>query len=165
MTKRFCFLFLILFLVFGPHATLKGQASLPLPRMASLKASEVNIRVGPGRQYPIAWTLFCLGLPVKIIAEFDTWRQILDPLGSKGWIHQSMLSGRKTLLVLKPTFLYSHASLEAGKVARLDKGVILDIRDIQKTGQSQNWYSVKIKAYKGFVCAKDCWPSTWIPSP
>jgi SH3-like domain-containing protein len=161
MTKNPRFLLFCVLFVLGFSPPLEGKPSLPLPRMASLKASEVNLRVGPGRQYPIIWTLLCLGLPVEITSEFDTWRQIRDPFGSKGWIHQSMLAGRKTLFVLKTIFLYSHPQKNARKIARLGKGLILDLRDSLRSSDSQDWYSVKIKTYKGFVRAKDCWPSQW----
>ena len=38
-------------------------SGLPLPRFASLKADEVNVRTGPGPRYPIEWILKRKGMP------------------------------------------------------------------------------------------------------
>eukprot|EP01039_Chlorochromonas_danica_P014165 gene14165-16492_t len=67
---------------------------------ASLRANAVNLHVGPGNNYPIDWLYIRQGMPVEIIAEFDTWRQIRDWQGTQGWVHKSLLSGRRTIWVL-----------------------------------------------------------------
>ena len=63
------------------------STGLPLPRFVSLAADRVNVRFGPGRQYPVNWMFARKGLPVEIVAEFDTWRKIRDYDGEEGWIH------------------------------------------------------------------------------
>lgn len=74
-----------------------GSASgLPLPRFVTVGAAPVNVRVGPGTNYPIAWTFLKPRMPVEVIEEFDTWRQIRDVEGDTGWVHQSLLSGDRT---------------------------------------------------------------------
>ncbi len=80
-------------------STASAQTGLPVPRFASLASSEVNVRVGPGKRYPIAWTFTRAGWPVEIIAEYEFWRQIRDIEGATGWIHKSLLSGRRTILI------------------------------------------------------------------
>ncbi len=45
-----------------------------LPRFASLRAGEVNVRTGPGVRYPVEWVFVYRHLPVEIVAEFVTWR-------------------------------------------------------------------------------------------
>ena len=76
------------------------STGLPLPRFVSLAAERVNVRFGPGRQYPVSWMFARKGLPVEIIAEFDTWRKIRDYDGEEGWIHSSLLSSRRTIMVI-----------------------------------------------------------------
>ena len=75
------------------------STGLPLPRFVSLAADRVNVRFGPGKQYPVNWVFARKGLPVEIIAEFDTWRKIRDYDGEEGWIHSSLLSSRRTIMV------------------------------------------------------------------
>ena len=92
-----------LILVFYATSSLaisKGTG-LALPRFVSLRADEVNLRTGPGVQYPVDWVYLRQHLPVQIIAEFDTWRKIRDWQGTQGWVHQSMVSGCVLLLLLE----------------------------------------------------------------
>ena len=70
-----------------------------LPRFASLRANEVNVRTGPGVRYPVEWVFVYRHMPVEIVAEFDTWRKVRDWQGTEGWVHRSMLSGRRTAIV------------------------------------------------------------------
>ena len=72
-----------------------AQDHLPLPRFASLDSNEVNLRAGPGTDYPILWVYQRKGLPVEIIQEFDTWRRIRDRDGTVGWVQQNQLSGKR----------------------------------------------------------------------
>lgn len=76
-----------------------GPSGLPLPRFVSTRSAPINVRVGPGTKYDIAWIFKKAGLPVEIIQEYDTWRKIRYADGDEGWIHQSLLIGRRTALV------------------------------------------------------------------
>lgn len=75
-----------------------GPSGLPLPRFVSTRSEPINVRVGPGTRYAIAWVFKKAGLPVEIIQEFDVWRKIRYVDGSEGWIHQNLLSGKRTAL-------------------------------------------------------------------
>ncbi len=46
--------------------------NLPLPRYASFKSGEVNLRAGPGENYPKQWVYQRAGMPVEIFEEWDT---------------------------------------------------------------------------------------------
>jgi SH3-like domain-containing protein len=103
----------------------QSVTGLPLPRFVSLRASEVNLRTGPGVRYPIDWVYHRRNLPVEIIDEFETWRRIRDWEGTVGWVHQSMLQGRRTLLVLAQERLLQREPGEASAaVARLEAGAL-----------------------------------------
>ncbi len=113
----------------GGMATAFAQSSgLPLPRFVSLRSDQVNMRSGPGVRYPVDWVYLRRNLPVEVIAEFDTWRKIRDPDGAEGWVHQSMLAGRRTVIVSTPRAPLRRtaddegmpaALIEAGAVGRL----------------------------------------------
>ncbi|SEQ51395.1 SH3-like domain-containing protein [Faunimonas pinastri] len=77
----------------------KDASGLPVPRFVSLKSNHVNIRKGPGQDYPIAFIFVRAGLPVEIVQEFGNWRKIRDSEGDEGWVLHSLLSGRRTALV------------------------------------------------------------------
>ncbi|MGF1474696.1 MAG: SH3 domain-containing protein [Geminicoccaceae bacterium] len=72
---------------------------LPIPRFVSLGTDEVNLRVGPRRSYDVIATYQRAGLPVKIVDEFDNWRQVEDWDGTKGWIHSPLLAGKRTVMI------------------------------------------------------------------
>src|SRR6266404_7272510 len=57
------------------NAQRKGSG-LPLPRFASLRSDEVNVRTGPGTRYPVDWVFKRKGMPVEIVAEYENWRKI-----------------------------------------------------------------------------------------
>ena len=46
-------------------------SGLPVPRFVSLKAGRVNVRVGPGEDYKIAWIFTKPGLPIEVVQEYD----------------------------------------------------------------------------------------------
>lgn len=101
---------------------------LPLPRFVSLRANPVNLRVGPSASFPIEWIYVRRNLPVEIIAEFDTWRRIKDPAGTEGWVHSSMLSGRRTAMVTgEVRTLHRAMDPAADVVAQVAPGVVVEV--------------------------------------
>src|SRR4026209_512491 len=76
-------------------STQRKGSGLPLPRFASLRSDEVNVRTGPGPRYPIDWVFKRKAMPVEIVAEYENWRKIRDWQGASGWVHQSLLSGQR----------------------------------------------------------------------
>src|SRR5215217_7416086 len=57
---------------------------LPVPRYVSLKTDRVNLREGPSKDHRTAWVFQRAGLPVEIVAEYETWRRIRDSEGTEG---------------------------------------------------------------------------------
>ena len=54
---------------------------LPVPRYVSLKTDRVNLREGPSKEHRTRWVYQRAGLPVEIVAEFETWRRVRDADG------------------------------------------------------------------------------------
>lgn len=102
-----------------------GQPVAKLPRFASLRSDEVNLRVGPGRNYPIAWVLTRKGLPVEIVARFEHWREVREPQGSKGWVQERMLIGQRDVMIIGRVRDLRRAPRAASAiVARAEPGVV-----------------------------------------
>ena len=58
-------------------------------------------------------------MPVEIIAEYEAWRKVRDWEGTEGWMHQSLLSGQRTAIVMaEETTLRRAAAETAAGVAR-----------------------------------------------
>lgn len=141
-----------------PDATVQlGPSGLPIPRFVTLKAGKVNVRKGPSSDHEVAWVYQRKGLPVEIVAESDNWRKIRDEDGSEGWILQSMLSGKRTVVMAawskdKGVMLRDDASAKAGFVAKLDVGVMGEISSCD--GQ---WCAVSAGDYEGYAAQAELW--------
>ncbi|KQP07039.1 SH3 domain-containing protein [Methylobacterium sp. Leaf93] len=113
----------------------RGPATgLPLPRYASLKTDRVNLREGPSKDHRTLWVFQRAGLPIEIVAEFETWRRIRDSEGTEGWVLHSLLSGRRTSIVMAARGgdaaipLHSRAEEGSGVEAKLQPGVIGSVK-------------------------------------
>jgi SH3-like domain-containing protein len=73
-------------------------AAPPLP-FASLSRDKAFLREGPSYQHRILWVYRRKELPVQIVQTYDVWRKIRDSDGTTGWVHSSMLSDRRTVVV------------------------------------------------------------------
>jgi SH3-like domain-containing protein len=130
-----------------------GRTNLPLPRFASLRASEVNLRTGPGVRYPIDWVFQRRGLPVEITAEFENWRKIRTPENTEGWVHRQMLSGKRSIIVTgKEQVMRRQPEPSAPAVARLEPGVIAQVSECGDT-----WCRVEASGFRGWLPRAGTW--------
>jgi SH3-like domain-containing protein len=134
----------------------KGTATgQKLPRWASLRTDDVNLRTGPGTRYPVEWVYHRRDLPVQIEREFEVWRLIADQDGVKGWVHQATLTGRRSFMVKgKDQTLRRSAADDAGPVALLRAGVIGRIRACEATAA---WCEVQTGDYRGWLRRDALW--------
>jgi SH3-like domain-containing protein len=99
--------------------------NLPLPRFVSLKADEANARRGPGTDHRIDWVFRRRDMPLQVVAEFENWRRVVDQDGAGGWVHYTLLSGVRTVLVEEDmTALHSGPEADAPVSAYAEAGVI-----------------------------------------
>lgn len=137
----------------SPPPGASPTTGLPVPRFVSLRSSEVNLRSGPGVRYPVEWVFVRQSMPVEITAEFDTWRRIRDWEGSEGWVHQSMLSGRRAMVVAgEARALRRIPDTSAPPVARAEPGVIGWLHKCER-----DWCEVDVSGYRGWLKRSDMW--------
>lgn len=120
---------------------------------ASLRSNETNVRAGPGQNYPIKFTFKLRGIPVRVISEYDNWNEIEDYEGQTGWVTQSLLTKKRTLMVkTAKTFINMHSkNNEKSRILfRLENRVIGDYAKCV-----DDWCSIKIKNKKGWVKRDD----------
>jgi SH3-like domain-containing protein len=138
-----------------PHS--QGASGLALPRFASLKSDRVNLRQGPGTDYPTAWVFRRAGLPVEIVKEFESWRQVRDAEGTTGWVLGSMLSGRRTAVVLPwelkagqpqsaSAALRDDDSASARPLAFVEAGVLASIFSCDG-----HWCRISVGGFRGYI--------------
>lgn len=150
----------------GALAAEQNADGLPLPRFASTRSSPINVRVGPGQRYDLAWIFTKPNTPVEIVAEFDIWRKIRDFDGSEGWIQQNLLSGARAGLVAPwkkaaNIPLLAGASPDAGVRAYLGTGFRVDIRKCDgawcQVDATSRDASGRAQTYSGFLKQSDIW--------
>jgi SH3-like domain-containing protein len=138
-----------------PDADVKrGPSGLPVPRWVSLKAGKVNVRQGPSPEHAILWTYVREGLPVEVIAEFDTWRRIRDQSGETGWVRQQLISGRRTVVFTGEDNV--PITMKPGRVDRVvafaAPGLVAELQACHGL-----WCEVSAKGYDGYVPRDRLW--------
>lgn len=132
-------------------------SGLPVPRFVSLKADKVKVRQGPSLDQDVRWIYTRAGLPMEITAEFENWRRIRDWEGSEGWVYHSLLSGRRTAVVV-PSLknelvpLYDSPSAKAAVVAKLEAGVVGSLKTC-----NGSWCEFSGKGFEGWVKQDRLW--------
>ena len=127
--------------------------NLPLPRYVSLKGNEGNARRGPGLTHRIDWVFTRAGMPLKITAEFENWRRVEDHEGAGGWVHFSLLSGvRSVLVTLDMAEFRAEPSDESTVVAQAELGVIGRLQAC-----TIDWCRVALDGQRGWVRKTAIW--------
>ena len=123
---------LVVFLGFSiMPAALAAPASRPdegavPPHFVSLDSNKVYMREGPTYDHRVLWIYRRKGLPVLLTAQFDVWRRVQDSDGAVGWVHSTMISDARTVLVASkaPAALRSGEAAKSKILALAQPGVI-----------------------------------------
>jgi SH3-like domain-containing protein len=134
-----------------PH--LGAVTNLPIPRFVTLKGSQGNARRGPGLTHRIDWVFTREGMPLKITAEYEHWRRVEDVDGAGGWIHYSLLSGVRSVLVTKDMAqAYANPDERSQVVFQSELGVIGKLLACQP-----DWCRISVEGNKGWVRKTTIW--------
>lgn len=148
-------IFLAIAVLFGTYAVAsedKGDSG-PLPRFASLRASEVNMRVGPGTRYAIKWVYKDEGLPVEITQVFNDWREVRDSDGTVGWIHKEMLQSKRNAVIKKNIGVLRKSPEENGPpIVRVEPGVVGKLLECKP-----DWCKIQVAGHKGWIEKTSIW--------
>ena len=68
----------------------------------SVKKDGVNIRSGPSTDDKITWQVF-ESFPLQILERQGKWAHVVDFEGDKGWIYDTLISSKKTVIVTVET--------------------------------------------------------------
>ncbi|MEM8869014.1 MAG: SH3 domain-containing protein [Pseudomonadota bacterium] len=127
--------------------------NLPLPRYVSLKASEANVRRGPGLTHRIDWVFQHRNMPVQITAEYGHWRRVKDIEGAGGWVHYSLLSGSRYVIVTgESAALHKTPESRARLVAHIEPGALAQLG---KCGLE--WCRVSAQGLRGWLPKSTMW--------
>ncbi len=139
-----------------PEPSILNPSGLPIPRFVSLKFDEINLRVGPGKRYPIKWVYHRKNMPVQIVEEFAHWRKIRDFEGTSGWVHKGAVDGARTAMVVtKLQNLYAKPDATSATVLKAQPLVIGKLLEC-----APDWCQVEISERKGWILKTDIWGVT-----
>ncbi len=100
----------------------------------SLKNKKVNVRYGPGFDYPIKYIYKKKFLPVKVIDKKENFRRIIDHKKNSGWIHISQLKKANSLVVLEDKIIFSKNSKFSRPLFKLEKGRLVILKSVYMIG-------------------------------
>ena len=147
---------LILAILMGVSAQAQERGpvtNLPIPRFVSMKANEGNVRRGPSLSHRIDWVFKRRDMPLEITAEYGHWRRVRDRDGAGGWVHYSLLSGVRTVIVEQEMLeLRTRPADDAQISARLEMGVIARLGEC-----TQKWCKLTAAGYKGWAHKTALW--------
>jgi SH3-like domain-containing protein len=149
----------------GATPALAADAPHKVPRFVSLHSDKVNLRTGPGRQYPIEWVLTRKDMPVEITAEFEHWRRVREWDGTEGWVQEHMVTGKRFVIVAKGGVRPLRAAPDAASaiVARAEPGVVARLDECRA-----DWCQVAAQDVTGWMLRTDIWgvfPEETVPAP
>jgi len=124
----------------------------PVPRFVSLKVSVAYGREGPSQDHRIIWRYVREGLPLRVTAEAPGWRRVEDPGGEVTWMHQSLLSGRRTVYIPEEAELRIRPDADANIEAVAEAGAILDLERC-----ADGWCRLQAQGHHGWVRATAIW--------
>ena len=132
----------------------KGQVTnLPIPSYVSLKVKEANARRGPSLSHKIDWIYKRQNMPLEIYAEYENWRRVRDFEGLGGWVHYTLLSGTRYVLVKNELLeMRLLPSIDAQVIAKVPQHNIATLDKCNK-----DWCRIIDDGYKGWVPKNGIW--------
>ena len=142
---------LSLFALFAAPATAQDRE---VPYWATIRASELNMRVGPSADYKIDWVYRRPGLPVKVVRVMEGWRLIEDPDGAKGWVVARLLSPDRGAIVIGDGVTELRADSAAGSAIkwRVEPGVVGVLGDCEN-----GWCELAVGNRNGWIQQARLW--------
>ena len=139
-------IFFISIFVFFPFYVFSNDTFL------SLKKNKVNVRYGPGFEYPIKYIYKKINLPIKQIDKKENFRRIIDLKNNSGWIHVSQLKKVNSIIPKEDKILFSKPSNFSKPLAKIEKGRVLLLQNC-----IEKWCKVKTESFKGWIKIENTW--------
>lgn len=125
-----------------------------VPYWASIRTTELNMRVGPSADYKIDWVYRRQGLPVKVVRVREGWRLIQDPDGAQGWVVARLLTPDRGAIVTEgePIAIRETPSENGRLKWKAEAGVVGLLGDCDA-----GWCEFNVGGRKGWVREARLW--------
>ncbi len=151
MFKIYIFLFLIFF---NCHYLLASEnVANDNNLFVSLRSNKVNLRVGPGNEYPIKYVYKIKAMPLKVLGEYEGWYKVVDKDNDEGWVSKNLTMKARYIIVKNGTqILYKKDDLESNPIFRLEENVVAKLDKCEK-----DWCKVEVNNKIGWLESKNIW--------
>jgi SH3-like domain-containing protein len=121
-------------------------------KFLSLKKNKVNVRYGPGFDFPVKFIYKKINLPIKQIDKKENFRRIIDYKKNSGWIHISQLKKVNSVITIKDKMLFKKPTIFSEPIANIQKGRLLIIKKCET-----EWCKIESENFKGWVDKNNLW--------
>lgn len=119
-----------------------------------LKNNKVNVRYGPGFDYPIKFIYKKKNLPIRVIDKKENFRRIIDFKNNSGWIHASQLKKGEAFILLEDQILFKKPTKYSKPILKISKGRLLLVKKCKA-----KWCKIKTEKYIGWLKTNNVWGS------
>ena len=119
-----------------------------------LKNNKVNVRYGPGFDYPIKFIYKKKNLPIRVIDKKENFRRIIDFKNNSGWIHASQLKKGEAFILLEDQILFTKPTKYSKPILKISKGRLLLVKKCKA-----KWCKIKTEKYIGWLKTNNVWGS------
>ena len=119
-----------------------------------LKNNKVNVRYGPGFDYPIKFIYKKKNLPIRVIDKKENFRRIIDFKNNSGWIHASQLKKGEAFILLEEQILFKKPTKYSKPILKISKGRLLLVKKCKA-----KWCKIKTEKYIGWLKTNNVWGS------
>jgi SH3-like domain-containing protein len=147
--------YLLLVLVAGMSlSAAQAQRQRETPYWASISSGQAMMRAGPGRNYPGTWLYVRRDLPVRVVEVYQSWRKIVDPDGTSGWMLVNLLSDTRTAIVRgdSPRAMHERPDEASPVRFRAEPGVVGRLSRC-----SDGWCHLDLRGRAGFIRTGHIW--------
>ena len=116
------------------------------------KNSKVNVRMGPGLDYPVKFIYNKKYLPLRVIDKKENFRKVIDHKKNSGWIHISQLKKVNSVIVLSKRILFKKPTFNSKPIANIESGRLFVLKKCKK-----DWCEVSSLNYTGWINMDNVW--------
>lgn len=120
------------------------------------KPDTLNLRVGPGKKYPIKWVIKNRGEPLKVLTKFEQWLKVNDVDGDEGWVMEYLTTTKiQDAIVMssdKFIFLYKRPIISSEKLVKISPRVRVKVKKCK-----EGWCNIYIQDFKGWIQKSHLW--------
>jgi len=101
----------------------------------------------------IDWVFQRRSMPLQVIGEYGHWRRVIDRDGQGGWVHYTMLSGARSVIIDQDLLrLRARPRDDSRETVELEAGVIARLHECEVM-----WCRLSAGGYKGWAPKSVLW--------